>query len=143
MSALPPSLSVRTAALLAERCTLAAKDEIYERYLTEYKGDDPIVVSLRADIQVRRAFENKTKWSKAIEALRSSYRLGAPTSGSFSPLLRLNHDLPDSVAREIADQPIELPTILVGIAEARCRQLDAAKILPVGRVATDEGWFTE
>ena len=144
VSALPPSLSARTAALLAERCTRATKDELYERYLTDYKGDDSIVVSLRADVQVRRAFENKAKWSQAIEALRSSYRLGgAPTSRAFSPHLRRNLTLPDTVAREIVDQPLELPTILVGIAEVCCRQLDAARILPVGRVATDEGWFTD
>ena len=143
VSALPPSLSARTAALLAERCTRATKDELYERYLTDYKGDDSIVVSLRADVQVRRAFEDKTKWSQAIEALRSSYRLGAPTSRVFSPHLRRNLTLPDTISREIVDQPLEFPTILVGIAEACCRQLDAARILPVGRVATDEGWFTD
>ena len=143
VSALSPSLSVRTAALLAERCTQGTVDELYERYLSDHKGDDPIVASLCADILVRRALGDETKWPQAIETLRSSYRLGAPTSGVFRSHLRRDLTLPDTVAREIVDQPLEFPAILVGVAEARCRQLDATSILPVGRVATDEGWFTD
>ena len=143
VSALPPSLSVRTAALLAERCTPATADDLYERYLTDYKGDDSIVVSLRADVQVRRALGDETKWSQAIEGLISSYSLGAPTSRAFFPLLTRSLTLPDTVAREVVDQPLEFPAALVQVAEARCRQLDATRILPVGRVAADEGWFTD
>ena len=37
-SALPPSLSVRTAVILAERCTPATADELYERYAAGYKA---------------------------------------------------------------------------------------------------------
>ena len=55
VSSLPPSLSVRTVALLAERCTHTTVDELYKRYLTDYTGDDWIVVSLCTDVQVRRA----------------------------------------------------------------------------------------
>ena len=146
MSALPPSLSVRTVALLAERGTQTTVGELYRHYLTDYKGADPIVVSLRADVQVRRALGDETKWSQAVEGLRSSYSLGAPTSialrASF-PHLRRSPSLPDMVAREVVNQPLEFPAALVRVAEARCRQIDAARILPVGRVATDEGWFTD
>ena len=146
VNALPPSLSVRTVALLAERGTQTTVGELYRHYLTDYKGADPIVVSLRADVQVRRALGDETKWSQAVEGLRSSYSLGAPTSialrASF-PHLRRSPSLPDMVAREVVNQPLEFPAALVRVAEARCRQIDAARILPVGRVATDEGWFTD
>ena len=142
-SALPPSLSVWTVALLAERCTPAAANELYETYLTDYRGDDPIVLSLRVDVQVRRAIEDDRKWAQAIESLRSSYRLGAPTSRALSQHLRNIPTLPDAVAREVVDQPLEFPAPLLRVAEIHCRQLDAAKILPVGRVATNEGWFTD
>ena len=145
--ALPPSLSVRTAALLATRCTPATVDELFERYLTGYEGDDPMVVSLRTDVQVRRAIKDETKWSQAIEGLRSSYSLGVPTSGAFVeaffPPLKRSLTLPEVVAREVIDVPLEFPAAVVRVAEARCRQVDAAKILPVGRVASDEGWFTD
>ena len=82
-SALPPSLSARTAVILAGRCTPATADELYERYAAGYKGDDLMVASLRTDVQVRRALLNETKWSEAIESMRSSYRLGAPASRAF------------------------------------------------------------
>ena len=143
VSALPPSLSGRTAALLSERCPRANADELYERYLTHYKGEDLIIVSVRADFQVRRAFQDKTKWPQAIEGLRSSYNLGAPRSRALSQHLRGTRTLPDTVAREVVGQPLEFPAALVGMAEARCFQLNAAKILPVGRVATNENWFAD
>ena len=144
---LPPSLSVRTAVLLAERCTRATTDELYDRYLTDYKGDDSIVISLRTDVQVRRALRDETKWSQAVEGLRSSYSLGAPTSRAFGRgfflLPRRILTLPDTLAREVVDQPLDFPAVLVRVAEAHCRQLDAAKILPVAQVSADEGWFSD
>lgn len=140
---LPPSLSIRTVALLSERCTPATKDGLYDRYLTDYKGDDPVVVSLCADVLVRRALRDKTKWSQAIEGLRLSYSLGAPTDRDLLPHLIHSRTLPDAIAREVIAQPLQFPADLVRIAEARCRRLDAAKISPVGQVATDEGWFAD
>ena len=59
VSELPPSLSVRTAALLAERCTSAQTDELYERYLADYSGDDPIIVAVCVEIQVRQALRGQ------------------------------------------------------------------------------------
>ena len=143
VSALPPLLSVRTAALLAQRCTPEIADKMYERYLADYKGDDSIVVSLCADVQVLRALGDETMWPQAIEGLKSSYRLGAPTSRLFSHGLEPIPTLPGPVAREVVDQPLNFPAAIVRLAEACCRQLDAARILPVGQVATNEGWFKD
>ena len=142
-SALPPSLSIRTAALLAERCTPEARDELYERYLADYNGDDSILVSLGVDVQVRRALRDDTKWSQAIAGLRASYSLGADTDRALLGDLMHSSTLPEAVAREVVAKPLEFPAPLVRVAEARCLQLDAARILPVGRVADDEGWFTD
>ena len=75
---LPSSLSARTVALLAERTTMSTAEELYERYLTDYNGNDSIILSLRAAVKVRRALGDETQWPLAIEALRASYKLGAP-----------------------------------------------------------------
>ena len=144
VSALPPSLSFRTVALLAERCTPTTTAELYERYLTNYDGDDPVVLAVRADVEVWRALGDETKWPQAIESLRSNYRLaGALGGGALFQLHRRSPGVPDAVAREVVDQPLNLPATLVRVAEARCREIDAAKIVPVGRVAADEGWFAD
>ena len=143
VSALPPSLSVRTAALLAQRCTSETADKMYERYLADYKGDDSIVVSVCSDVQVLRALWDETMWPQAIEGLKSSYSLGAPTSRLFFQGLEPIPTLPGPVAREVVDQPLNFPAAIVRLAEACCRQLDAARILPVGQVATNEGWFKD
>ena len=79
---------------------------------------------------------------RAAEGLRSSYSLGMPTRRASSRSCDVT--LPcERVAREVVDQPLEFPAALVWVAETRCRQLDAARISPVDRVATDEGWFTD
>ena len=141
MDELPSSLSARTIVLLAERCTPEVADELCERYLTDHLSDDPIVVSLRTDVLIRRALENETKWPQAIENLRLNHSLGAPTSRVVYESFGLRLTLPDTVAREIVDQPLEFPAALVWTAENSCRQLDAPKILAVGKAATAEGWF--
>ena len=65
VSALPPLLSVRTAALLAQRCTPETADELYERYLADYKGDDSIVVSLQ--------YVSMSKWPETRDEVVSGY----------------------------------------------------------------------
>ena len=85
------------------------------------------MVSLSADVQVRRALGDETKWAQAIEGLRASYSLGVLTSRGLLPHMRRTLTLPDTVARQVVDKPLEFPTALVGVAEgplppARCGQ---------------------
>ena len=147
VSELPPQICGRTVALLAGRSSHTTADELYERYLTDYKGDDPVIASIRSDILVRRALGDEMTWPQAVESLKSSYRLGAPSSRAFmeafSPIPGRNHIFPETAARQIVEHPLDFPDALVRVAEVRCRQLDAAKILPVGSVAAEEGWFTD
>ena len=143
VSALPSGLSIQTVALLAERCRPATKDQLYERYMTDYKGDDSIILTLRTEVQVGRALRDETKWSQAIEGLRLSHSARAPIGRALFLHLRQGFTLPDAIAREVVVQPLEFPADLVWFAEAHCRQVDAANILPVGRVATDDAWFSD
>ena len=130
VSALPSSLNVRTTALLAERCTRNTADKLYERYLIDYTGDDSIIVSLRTDLQVRRALGDQTMWSQAIEGLRLSYSLGAPI-GRVS-YQHLGPRLPAAVAREVVGHPLEFPAPLVRVAETCCRRTRCVKRLAGG-----------
>ena len=143
MSTLPVELNVRTVALLAERCSPTTADALYERYLTDYRGDDPVIISLRTTILIRRARADETKWPEAIENLRHAYSIGVPTNRVFFPHHAYGLTLPEAIARDVLDQPLDFPGVLIQAAEARCRQLDAVKILPVGRVAMDQGWFAD
>ena len=61
VSELPSSISDRTVALLAARCTSANADELFERYLIDYRGNDLAVVSLCTDVQVSRALGDDMK----------------------------------------------------------------------------------
>ena len=143
VSALPSSLSARIVALLSERCTTGVIDKLHKRYLTGYSGGDAIVISLCADVQIRRALKDKTKWSQAVTGVRSSYGQGVSTNRDLYRLRSRRPALPDSVAKEVVTQPLEFPAVLVRVAEERCRQLDAKRISPVSRVADDEGWFND
>ena len=137
--ALPPSLHPRTALLLAARCTRGTADEVNERYLNEYAGDDSIAMSLRADLHVRRALADRTKWPHAVESLRLAYSLGGSISGF--PYQHLGSRLPADVARKVVDDPLAFPATIVRAAENRCRRLDASRVLPVGDAAAEEEWF--
>ncbi len=143
VDALPPSLSHRTAALMTVRCrNSAVASDLYDRYLSDYHGDDPVVLSVRTDMQIIQACRNEGKWSQAIEGLRSNYDAGVPVGrGFFEHLARRRVKLPKAVAKEIAENPMEFPVRLVNLAEARCRELNASRISPVGRVAAEDGWF--
>ena len=147
VSQLPASLSARTASLLATRCSsaTATPDQLYERYLADYKGNDSIIISVCANIQVERALRDETKWSQAIGSLRTSHRLGVYANTALYSHLRFGHtiNLPEAVAREVVIQPLEFPAAFVRIAEECCRKFDEERILPVDQVASDEGWFTD
>ena len=67
---LPAALNVRTVALLAQRCSPGAAGALYERFLSDYQGDDPIVISLRSNIAVQRAIVDETEWPREVESLR-------------------------------------------------------------------------
>ena len=142
---LPTSLSVRAVALLSERSNNATRQRLYQRYLVDYIGDDLIVSALRANMEVMNAFRDDTKWPNTIESLKRRYRLDALTIDGF---VRYHHHghrpvLPDAIAKDVVNNPLDFPANFVRAAESRCRELSTNQILPVGRVAADEGWFVE
>ena len=143
VDALPRSLSARTVILLAERCRQATVGELTDKYLTDYKGSDLIVSSVCADVEVRRASQDKAEWPRAIRSLKSSYGLSSPTSRNLLSFQRVRRRLPVDLARKIVSRPFEYPSALVRAAEIRCRQTNASKIVPVGQVAKDEDWFAD
>jgi hypothetical protein len=49
--------------------------------------------------------------------------------------------IPLRTAEQIASEPDKYPSELVSLAEARCREVVASKIIPVGNIAKSEGWF--
>jgi hypothetical protein len=52
------------------------------------------------------------------------------------------NSLPNSIAEEIARQPDCYPAFLVLAAEAKCKNIVASKILPVGEIARRDKWFS-
>lgn len=141
VEALPALLDARTVTLIATRCDDAIADELDVRYLSDYSGDDTRIVSLRADVALRRALRDESEWSRAIDCLRLSYDLGGTTSPAFFEHMESGLALPESAARTVVADPLRFPAFLVWMAENRCRGLSASTVLPVGEVASREGWF--
>ena len=133
----------RTVALLAQESAPSTVDELYERYLMHYRGDDSVVASLRASVQASHPQTDDAKWSQAMERLRLRYSLGAPAGRPFSPLLRRHLTIPGMVAGEAVNQPLDSSTDPGRVSGGRWRELAWARVLPVGRVAADEGWFAD
>ena len=143
VNALPRSLSARTATVLMERCSQAKATQLYERYLSDYRGDDSVIVSLCASELLRYAVQDETKWPQAMEGLKRAYKQGVFTRGVLFEHLEYDQTLPHTVASEVVDHPVEYPASLVSMAEATCRQRDGDLISPVGQVAIDEDWFAD
>ena len=142
-STLPKSLNVRTVSLIAMRCTQATVDNLCERFLIGYDDDDTAANEILTEYLLRRALKSRadTAWSIALSQVSKNYALGAKASNSLRRIQQHTKILPEKFAREVANLPHEFPAVLVRAAEARCRQIDAKHIVPVGRVAADERWF--
>lgn len=138
---MPNKLGERAVVLLALRCSANNRKELYRRYLEDKETVDHVVASFRGAMEVTLALTDRARWPIAIEVLRKNYGLGVSANRELYALWGQRSRLPDGIARGVMEQASEFPSGLLRVSEARCRQLDAGTIVPVGRIAAEEGWF--
>jgi hypothetical protein len=120
--------------------------ELYNKYLFDYHGDDPVVLSLCQRIATQLLLDPQANnWEHQIEVIKKSY-----CQGAISEPYRIQYALRPydevermklQIAQEIAASPQMFPYYLVSLAEARCRMDVGSKITPVGEIAKRENWF--
>lgn len=139
---LPDYLHPRTATLLAIR-SHKSKD-LYAKYIDGYDGCDLQVLKYWQNIAIQLLGEGKINWTSALSTISQSYINGVVSERyAYQKFIRRvsANSLPNDIAKEIAKQPHRYPGFLVAIAEAKCRDIVATKIVKLGEIARRDKWF--
>jgi hypothetical protein len=122
----------------------------YSEYLGNYRGTDRITLEFCQEEALDLSNFNGPSWSPNLNLIANSYAEGVISDPyvfrRFAPHRFAAHryikSLPIKIAEKIAETPDKYPIYLVAYAEATCRENVASKIVPVGKIAEREGWFT-
>ncbi|MFG3202408.1 NACHT domain-containing protein [Streptomyces sp. NPDC048192] len=140
---LPEVLSPRLAAILTIWCGGGMlRQEIVDRYLSGYIGDEPFVHDAIFGCATQRIQSGPADWGAEIDRIKRAYRV---TGNSMPHLgyIRPSENMPVEVARKIASNAASYPVFLVRVAETSMRRALAEKTVPLSRVAQQGGWFEE
>ena len=145
LNALPEIFSERSVVALSTRIGDRLSDGLYDKYLRTYGGEDHSVLEFCQRIALRRAQRNPQTWRNWLPIISHSYAKGVVSDRYFGyRLAQAVHSqlLPIEIAKDIVEHCDTYPAELVGWAERTYRQRVAEQIIPVGRVAKDDGWFS-
>jgi hypothetical protein len=145
VSELPKSLSPRTVVLLKLRANAKASDGLYERYLRRYTGDD-VRVLRTSQASAVKMLDKEANWTPHLSVISRSFKDGVVAEPySYQRFRRGQRStaVPLAAAVKIMQRADAYPSYLVAVAEARCKEDVATKLVPVARTADTEGWFDE
>jgi len=146
VQSLPLALSPRIATVFANRSKRHVRQQLYTKYLSDYKGSDGCVLLLCQEQALDIPNIGTSRWSPNLEVVASTYAQGAISAACQQLWTRpYAHRSPSSVkhCELILAQPERFPISMVGYAERVCRNALAERIRPVAEVANKEGWFTQ
>ena len=130
---------------LAERVSWKSREALYRRFLAGYRGTDIAVLRFCLEAALQCAMTDK-KWDVHLRVISRCYLRGA----SFDRYLSLGPDyrsekwgLNVRVAKKIVREFKRYPLELVRLAEEICHASVARNVVPVGKVATRDGWFDD
>ena len=138
------SLSPRSIAILCLRLRRQESAELYRRYLSDYSGDEPVIVEACLQNEVELASKDPARWRKLAEVASRAYVRSRKISERLMNVSWSREEMDvmsEEVVREIAGNAQKYPYQLVVEAEARCRQVLENSIVPVATVAERDSWF--
>lgn len=139
-SELPPSISVRLAALLVYRLPIMSGHLIWIRYLKDYRGSDVAVLEACTRVVTERAARNSEEWADALPVIAHAYAEGVVSFG----LVRHAHghgELPLVEAEHVCSNASHYPLALLASAESALAARAGAAAVPVSKIASDNHWF--
>ena len=134
-------VSPRALALLMRRSHPADVDIIFEGALKDSGTKDSIVLSMVAEMAVRRAIENPAEWKGALPIVRRAYSKDAMRDLPFVGPHAERSEMPVPVALEVLRQASQYPLHLIALADASLTKVVGAAAKPVGSIAQAEDWF--
>lgn len=138
--------SERMVIALSRRVSDTVKLSLYENFLSKYEGDDKAVLEFRYRVAVNAVWNGGVKeWQKWLPVISECYNKRDITL--FDQQTRMvtsdQRHIPLEVAEIIVRQCNMFPMALVQCAEEVCRDNILNKMIPVGKVAEKDKWFTE
>ncbi|WP_157855779.1 NACHT domain-containing protein [Streptomyces aureocirculatus] len=139
---LPEVMSPRLAAVLTVWSNSGIRQEIVNKYLSNYIGDEVYVHEAISDCAIGKIRSGQAEWGVEIDRIKRAYRV---TGRSMTHLgyIRSPESMPMDVARKIASNAASYPIFLVRVAELSMRRALAEKTVPLSKVAESGGWFEE
>lgn len=131
---------------LATRTRGSVTRELYERYLSNYKGTDLCVLDFCQEQALDISNVRTNRWSPNLEQVALAYARGVvshachqlgPRGYYYASRARVTH------CEAIVADAERFPMPLVAHAEAICRNALAPGIVPVAEVAKKEAWFAQ
>jgi hypothetical protein len=116
--------------------------ELSNQALAGYEGDDRSVLEFCGAVTIKDIAERQTIMPGDLEKISKLYK-----QGSYIRIFpRFSRENEVAVSRDaaewITDEPDLFPKALLQRAEDMFRSETSARIIPVSRVADQEGWFT-
>jgi hypothetical protein len=140
---IPTRLTVRLACLVLDRMKQPRAGQFYKRHLSGIT-DDHIVLEFAQGEALDVENIGKPHWNPNLELVRKFYEIGQtfePKAARRYRKWESGEDIPLQLALQVTSNAAAYPGFLVSMAEDRCRQDIAHKIVPVADLAKGENWF--
>ena len=137
-------LSVRTWALILLRSKPNMAASIYVNHLHAYRGGDDRVLKVVHSNALKLLSAGKGEWHRELEAVQHCFSSGViadPYTNQFFMQRASKLHLPIKLAQRVVENPGLYPTYIVASAENRMREKVFKVVVPIAKVATDQGWF--
>jgi hypothetical protein len=139
---LTDGISSRFASILMHRLKPASQRLVWNKYLRNYSGEDHSVWDAACLYAIRQAKGNEARWSAAIDMVRTAHSKGSPYYAYEGSTEFSGEGIPPNVARRICMACDEYPLGIVGAAAATLRRVGGLEVVPVGKIAERDSWFS-
>lgn len=140
INSFPRDLAGRTVAVLGIRANEESRRSLYKKYLVTYGGSDSYVLEFCQAVAVDLLMTGPRNSRSLLKVIKKTYQKGV-VGELYSVLMHEKGPLSITIAQRITDDPGKYPIELVAMAEAKCKELVVSKLIPVGQIAEQEGWF--
>jgi hypothetical protein len=140
---LPHSMTQRLASLLADRVDPGSARLLCKKYIEGRPTEDTVALEFvqREALDVQNF--GTDSWAPKLDLVKRCYELGVVFEPyTFRQRSRKTSAMPIGIAQRVLSTPGLFPGFLLALAEERCRQDVASKIVPVKAIAEREGWFS-
>lgn len=128
--------------------SLRFDDPVRQEYIFEnlknYSGDIQDIVELRLEFLIKKLVEDKCDHS-ILEEIKSAYSKFEDHHYMYHRYNRYIQNelftIPYDVSKDIMQDCKAYPRLLVALAEQSCRIYANKYVVPVGKIAEEEGWF--